>query len=121
MKTYYFTNIFIIVLSVVGTFKAHHRELRELYDLRDGIPLFRATMSEARFEQLKAALRFDDPLRRDAGDKLAPVRMVVEHYNSVMKSIYKPAESLTVDEMLVEFHGRCLSAIHSNEAREVWC
>ena len=63
-------------------------------------------MSEARFEQLKAALRFDDPLRRDGDDRLAPVRMVVEHYNSVMKSIYRPTENLTVDEMLIEFHGR---------------
>ena len=73
----------VITSFLAGTFKAHHRELRELYNNNDGIPLFRATMSEARFEQLKAALRFDDPLRRDGDDRLAPVRMVVEHYNSV--------------------------------------
>lgn len=63
-------------------------------------------MSQMRFEQLKAALRFDDPARRDRNDKLAAIRFVVEKFNSVMRDIYKPTEMLTIDEMLIEFHGR---------------
>ena len=63
-------------------------------------------MSVERFEQLKAALRFDDPARRDRDDKLSPVRAIVDRFNQVMRDIYKPNEFLTIDEMLVEFHGR---------------
>ena len=63
-------------------------------------------MSQQRFEQLKCALRFDDPTRRNADDKLAPVRFPVERFNEIMKEIYKPDAFLTIDEMLVEFHGK---------------
>ena len=70
------------------------------------MPLAQATMSLERFEQLKAALRFDDPARRDREDKLAPVRYVVEQLNVIFRDIYKPTAHLTIDEMLIEFHGR---------------
>ena len=68
---------FVGLHVLAGTMKAHHRCLRELYNIRDGIALFRATMSEKRFEQLKACLRFDDPLRRDSDDRGAPIRQVI--------------------------------------------
>ena len=86
--------------------KAHHRCLRALYDMRDGIPLFRAAMSEERFEQLKHCLRFDDPLRRQKEDKIAPVRHLIEQYNDRILELYVPGAYLTIDEMLIEFHGR---------------
>ena len=52
---------FIALHFIAGAFKAHHRDARELFCARDGISLFRATMSHERFCQLKCALRFDDP------------------------------------------------------------
>ena len=91
---------------LAGTMKAHHRCLRELYSIRDGIALFRAAMSEKRFEQLKACLRFDDPLRRDSDDRGAPIRQVINDYNSRLRQLYTPGPHLTIDEMLIEFHGR---------------
>ena len=86
--------------------KAHHRKLEELWSERDGHPLFISTMSCLRFKQLKQALRFDDPLRRDATDPLAPIRTVVDSVNFQLKDKYSPGPFVTVDEQLVEFHGR---------------
>ena len=86
--------------------KAHHRHLKELWSQRDGCSLFRATMSLERFEQLKAALRFDDPLRRDREERIAAIRSVVDTFNDKMLETYTPGPYLTIDEMLVEFHGR---------------
>lgn len=97
---------FLGIHFLAGVFKAHHRDERELFSLRDGINLLRATMSYKRFFQLKCALRFDDPARRDRNDKLAPVRHVTHLFNETLSRIYKPGAFLTVDEMLIEFHGR---------------
>jgi hypothetical protein len=89
-----------------GVFKAAHRDLSEMWSLRDGYPIFRATMSEKRFKQLKSLLRFDDPLRRNQDDPLAPVRELVNEVNSSLESNYSPGCFVTVDEQLVEYHGR---------------
>lgn len=91
---------------LAGALKAHHRSVRQLYDMRDGIHLFNACMSEKRFEQIKACLRFDDPLRRNKEDRAAPVKSLIELFNDKMLQIYVPGGSLTIDEMLIEFHGR---------------
>lgn len=63
-------------------------------------------MSYKRFKQIKKHLRFDDPVRRNKRDALAPVRILVDQFNIVMNSIYAPGPFLCVDEMLMEFHGR---------------
>lgn len=72
----------------------------------DGIPLLRACMSFRRFKQIKQHIRFDDPLRRDRDDPLAPVRHLVEQFNASLRLAYKPGAFLCVDEMLLEYHGR---------------
>lgn len=92
--------------SLAGVFKAHHRCARELWSSRDGHAAFSATMSFNRFSQLRSSLRFDDPLRRNTTDKLAPIRDVVNLFNSELRSLYQPGPFLVVDEMLIEFHGR---------------
>lgn len=97
---------FIGLHMLSGCFKAYHRDARELWSNRDGQPVFRATMSYERFAQLKSAMRFDDPLRRDRNDKLAPVREIVDIFNTKLAEIYTPGPYLCIDEMLVEFHGR---------------
>ena len=97
---------FIGLHFLAGSFKAHHRQARELWSERDGHPLFRATMSYERFAQLKGVLRFDDKLRRDTNDKLAPVRQIVEIFNTRLQEVYTPGPFLVIDEMLIEFHGR---------------
>ena len=97
---------FIGLHLLAGVFKAHHRDIRELWSQRDDHFRFRATMSCERFQQLKKAFRCDDSRRRNRGDKLAPIRHVVEQFNEVLRSIYTPGPYLCVDEMLVEFHDR---------------
>lgn len=97
---------FVALHALAGAFKAHHRPLKELWNVTDGVPLFRATMSLKRFEQIKIAFRFDDPLRRDRSDKIAPVRQIIDVYNRIINEIYTPNANLTIDEMLIEFHGR---------------
>ena len=91
---------------LADAFKAQHRDERELFGLANGIPLWRAAMSQKRFAQIKCALRFDNPFRRDKNDQLAPVRYIFELFNSALLNAYKPGPFLTVDEMLIEFHGR---------------
>lgn len=99
-------NAFFGLHVLAGALKAHHRPVKELWNVCDGHPLFRSVMSRHRFDQLKMALRFDDPRRRDPNDRLAPIRFVVEKFNEIIQDIYKPGPHLTIDEMLVEFHGR---------------
>ena len=51
-------------------------------------------------------MRFDDPQRRNRGDPLAPVRGVLDEVNSQLAINYVPGCFMTVDEQLIEFHGR---------------
>ena len=99
-------NAFIGLHIIAGTFKAAHRKLEELWDDRNGHPIFRATMSCERFKQLKSAFRSDDPLRRDRSDPAAPVRACIAMLNAALEDLYSPGPFLTVDEQLIEFHGK---------------
>jgi len=72
---------FIGLQFIAGALKACHQDTRELWDLKNGNPIFRATMSYQRFQQIKAALRFDNKLRRDRADPLAAIRKIVELFN----------------------------------------
>ena len=91
---------------LAGALKAGHRNTEELWNEQDGIPLIRACMSFKRFKQIKKHLRFDDKLRRDKNDPLAPVRSMVNQFNFDINKIYRPGPFICVDEMLLEFHGR---------------
>jgi hypothetical protein len=63
-------------------------------------------MSMERFLQIKSALRFDDPRRRNRQDTLAPVRNIVYTFSDKLRRLYVPGQWLTIDEQLLEFHGR---------------
>lgn len=97
---------FIGLHFMAGVLKAWHRDIGELFSEKDGHPLFRASMSMKRFLQIKKCLRHDDVLRRDRNDKLAPIRHCVELLNTSLLSVYTPGANITIDEMLVEYHGR---------------
>jgi hypothetical protein len=88
---------------------AYHGQRRatdELWSLVHGQPVFRATMSEMRFKQLKRAFRTDDPLRRNPQDKLAPVRFVFDDFLAKLMRFINPPHLATIDEQLIEYHGR---------------
>ena len=97
---------FVGLHIIAGAYRAHYRFTRELWSDQHGQPIFRATMSETRFRQLKAALRTDDTKRRDPSDKLAPVRHVWELFLKNIQKWYNVGPLLTIDEQLLEYHGR---------------
>ena len=63
-------------------------------------------MSCQRFKQIKRFFRVDDRTRRDPNDPLYPVRDVWEILNKNLSAFYTPSAELTVDEQLLEYHGR---------------
>lgn len=97
---------FFGLLIIAGVYRRHYSSTVELWSSRDGHPIFRATMSRERFCLLKRFLRFDDNLRRDRSDPLAPVRNVAYLFASTLKQYVHAPPELTVDEQLLEFHGR---------------
>lgn len=97
---------FFGLLILAGAFKAQYRSTIELWSEREGHPVFRATMTRNRFVDILSNLRFDDPLRRDHSDVLAPVRDVTATFISSLKKYVVAPEYLCADEQLLEFHGR---------------
>ncbi len=95
-----------------GLFKARHRTLDSIWSERDGIPAFRATMSCQRFKQIKRFFRVDDRQRRDLNDPLSPVRDVWNLLDGKLRAFYSPDSNLTIDEQLVEFHGRIMFRVY---------
>ena len=89
-----------------GAYGSQYRQAKELWSDMHGQPIFRATMSEQRFRAIKRCFRMDDPLRRDKSDKLSPVRHVWEIFQKKLTEYYIPGPYLTIDEQLVEYHGR---------------
>ena len=99
-------NAFLGLHILAGAYKATHRHSEELWSECDGHPIFRATISFERFKIIKSVLRFDDTLRRDRTDPAAAVRIIMDSFNSNILANYVPSPHLTLDEQLVEFHGR---------------
>ena len=97
---------FIGLHVIGGALKANYRNTLSLWSERDGPPVFRATMSRERFLIIKRFFRFDDRTRRDATDPLSPVRDVWQAFVEKLQQFYVPHENLTIDEQLLEFHGR---------------
>ena len=100
------TEAFIGLLLLAGAYKAQYRPVSELWSLKEGQPVFRATMSEQRFKSIKGAMWFDDPSRRDRSDRLAPVRFIFDLITEKFRSFMIASENLTIDEQLIEYHGR---------------
>ena len=97
---------FIGLHILAGAYKSHHRDVKSLWDMRDGYPSFRATMSRERFYQIKRCFRFDDRVKRDKEDPLSPVRYIWNLFNQRLSEPYNPKPFLTIDEQLLEYHGR---------------
>ncbi|XP_024085514.1 piggyBac transposable element-derived protein 4-like [Cimex lectularius] len=73
-----------------------------------GRPIFRAAMSEKRFEVLIACLRFDNPNTRAERRKVnraAPILWVFEKFVENCKKLFAISELTCIDEMLIPFRG----------------
>lgn len=101
---------FFGLLYLTSVFKSQHEDVEGLF-ASDGTgrDIFRSTMSLKRFMFLLIALRFDSISTRDARkcDKFCHIREIFETFIQNCKNCYIPGESLTIDEMLVGFRGRC--------------
>lgn len=102
---------FIGLLYLAGVFHSNRQSLEELWGTDGyGIEIFRIVMSIKRFKFLMRCIRFDDKTTRQERrkyDKLAAVRNIFTKFNDNCKKNYSPGQSVTIDEMLAGFRGRC--------------
>lgn len=95
---------------ISGELQQNRMHSRDLFNLRFGTPYCRAVMSEQRFVFLTSCLRFDEIEEREEKrktDRLAPMRYVFDHIIQTSKDLYTPSDTVTLDEQLLGFHGRC--------------
>lgn len=98
------------LLYMSGVLKTSYLSTSDLWSKQFGIPIFRATMSQKRFEFLINCLRFDDKTTRDErkrNDKFAPVRDLWNEFIKNCENNYTPGAYVTIDEQLLSFRGRC--------------
>ena len=84
--------------------------MAQLWSRTDGRPLFNQIISRQRFQQIVRILRFNDAATRrlhGSSDKLQPIRKCFEMWNHYLREAYVPGDSMTMDEQLVTFRGRC--------------
>lgn len=101
---------FLGLLYLTSVFKSNNEDVEGLFSSDGtGRDIFRATMSLKRFLFLLIALCFDSVSTRHArmSDKFCHIREIFESFIQNCKNCYSPGESLTIDEMLVGFRGRC--------------
>ena len=68
---------------------------------------FRNVMSRERFERIMRFLHFgDQPKFED--DRLAKIRMILDHFNKVMSEIITPDKKLSLDESMMLWRGRLM-------------
>jgi flagellar biosynthesis GTPase FlhF len=98
------------LLYLIGVQKNSKTNVNELWSSKNGITVFRATMSEQRFRFLLACVRFDDRTTRDdrkKEDNFAGIRKVWSIFIKNCTSNYSPAHNMTIDEQLMNFRGNC--------------
>lgn len=67
-------------------------------------------MGLKRFQSIMRIIRFDDKstrTQRRQNDKLAPIRDLFNMIDANLSRMYSPGNSLTIDEQLVPYRGRC--------------
>ena len=73
-------------------------------------PVYKATMSVRRYEDIGRLLRFDDKRTRAERlktDHMAAFRHIWELFLTRCRMTFIPSECVTIDEQLVPFRGRC--------------
>ncbi|XP_068129742.1 piggyBac transposable element-derived protein 4-like [Hyperolius riggenbachi] len=91
-----------------------HKPQLRLYWCKDSIhsmPIYQATMTRGRYEQLMRFLHFNNNAnavkRSDPSfDRLFKLRPLLNHLNQKFPEVYMPGREIVVDESLVPFHGR---------------
>lgn len=98
-------------LFLISVKRGNRADINEFFNKNGtGLTILRANFSERRFRLLLRSLRFDDITtrqERSISDKLAPIRNFHSAFVANCQSAYNVGESVTIDEMLVSFRGRC--------------
>jgi len=95
---------------LIGVYKSNNESVAQLWSTLDGWPIFNLTISRGRYQQLFCVLQFDNAQSRRHHrfpDKLQPIREVFETWDSYLRDSCTCGPSMTVDEQLVCFAGRC--------------
>lgn len=98
------------LLLLAGVYRSKGEDVTELWDDQNGRPIFRATMSLQRFSVINQCIRFDDKEQRSQTsdrDRLQPVRFIFDKWCQRVRMLYIPGKTVTVDEQLLPFRGRC--------------
>lgn len=102
---------FLGLLIFTSIFNSNHENISTIFATDGtGRDIFRAVMSQKRFSVLLSALRFDNPetrMERKKEDPTAPVSQIYNKFIENCQNCYGVGESVTIDEMLVSFRGRC--------------
>lgn len=101
---------FIGLVIYAGAEKSNLVEAKDLF-AKDHMPIYRATMSLKRFEQICRYLRFDDSRTRGfrlQSDKLAPFRHIWTLFLNNLTLNYMPSKELCIDEQLLNTRNRCM-------------
>ncbi|XP_055388890.1 piggyBac transposable element-derived protein 4-like [Condylostylus longicornis] len=101
---------YIGVLILAGVYRSNNETTDELFDEDNGRPIFRAIMPQKTFRYLNSIIRFDNTMSRrqqSSSDKFEPIRDLFEKWNNLLPNFYNPYESVTVDEQLLGFRGKC--------------
>lgn len=103
-------NAFFGLLILAGVGRNWDVSIRELFHDSFANPTYVATFSVNRFEDIRRALRFDDKRTREArskSDNMALFRYIWELFIENCRQRMHPNETMTIDEQLVPFRGRC--------------
>jgi len=103
-KTYGFLGILICA----GANNSNTDHVPEVWKT-SSYPLYCAFMEVNRFRSIMRFIRFDDANTRQQRlleDKAVPIRDVWNMLNSNLSAMYKPTETLTIDEQLFPFRDR---------------
>ena len=102
--------VFLGVIILIGVYKCNNESVAQIWSTLDGRPIFNHTMSRRRYQEILRVLRFDNAQSRQkkrSPDKLQPIREMFETWDSYLRDSYTCGSSMTVDEQLVCFRGRC--------------
>ena len=83
---------------------------RELFRYDFSNPMYKATISVERFEDIRRFLTFDDKRTREfclQTDHMAAFRYIWDLFISNCEKWYSPHKCVTIDEQLVPFKGQC--------------
>ncbi|XP_029905255.1 piggyBac transposable element-derived protein 4-like [Myripristis murdjan] len=99
---------FLGLLLLVGVYHSRREATQSLWEAQTGRPVFAATVSRERFEEISGRLRFNNrATRTHRCCKQGVFCPIVERWSEQLPCMWVPEQTLTVDEQLVPFKGCC--------------